>query len=136
MSKREKCEIYRFRKSSITVSRNILNNYKSELLKWTPLSEDIVNKIIESYLDTRTNCALCLMKHDNYNFTSHCDYCGVKFCSLCSHKDTTFVKYISCNIDNCYSCSSGLTCDGETNISYCIPCKIKNNINNNTNMKP
>lgn len=109
--------------SNNNVTKKILNDYKEQLSKCTNLQNDIINKVVFQYLDTRSYCGSCNQKNDFYNFLSNCDNCDTKFCSSCFHLDVTFEKYTPCNVDNCYSCSSGSLCDNETSKTYCIPCK-------------
>ena len=117
-------------KTVLKITKKILDDYKSELLNCSNIQSDIINKIVDQYLDSRTVCGSCKEKYDSYNILSSCRHCSNSFCLFCQC-DTTFVKYIPCPMSNCYSCASGLVCDNETSQTYCTSCKDKLGINNN-----
>ena len=121
--------------SNDKITKKLLDEYKLQLSIHTKLQCDIINKIVDQYLDSRILCGSCNKRQDSYNLLSSCDNCHTQFCLFCNHLDITFVIYIPCNVRNCYSCSSGLVCDNETSKTYCISCKDKLDINNNTTKK-
>lgn len=85
-------------------------------------------------MDSRLLCPSCNERRDSYFFVeSSCICCGVKYCAFCDNLDLTFRKYIPCQEEDCFSCSSGLVCDNETFKIYCIPCKDTLNVNNDYN---
>ena len=119
---------------TLNITKKILDDYKSELLNCSNIQSDIINKIVDQYLDSRTVCGSCKQNYDSYNFLSSCHHCSSSFCLFCQC-DTTYVKYIPCPLSNCHSCASSLVCDNETSQTYCISCKDKLGINNNGTYK-
>lgn len=104
-----KCHLHYLQ--DIDLDTKILNNYKIELYKYKLLPTEIVNKIIDEFLDSRFTCSICTYKINFQNdFFSgkivQCDICNIWICSdwvnnnCCKILNDVFRSYYYCS--KCY----------------------------------
>lgn len=101
-----------------TLSNKILNNYKIELYKLNKFPFEIINIIIDDYVDAREKCCICFYKFifdydiDNGNVIS-CEVCNKWTCSTwCGNDCSKSINYNNYSIEYyCIECYNELSSD-------------------------
>lgn len=84
-----------------------------------PLPDDLINKIIDEYVDTRNHCGFC---NDPMEWNDQCVFCNKYICEFCigGNGDSVFIPCYLCKTHNyyrnCLNCIHGM---------YCINCEDK-----------
>lgn len=89
--------------SNIEITQNVLNDYKFLFYSFNKnLPIEIINKIVDEYLDDRNFCITCKWKFDDDAYDMmFCDCCNECICDVCCNQNYDGYK-IEYYCDDCY----------------------------------
>lgn len=118
------CDHHYMYKEDLTIE--VLNDYKKIITNYKiKIPVEIINYIVDEFIDDRNNCCVCQIRFDYDNLTT-CNECKQYICYDC-----VFDKDIKCSNYDCYHCRSGRGCWNNRSERYCEDCKESCSVSSN-----